>query len=212
MAAFFVIFSLMFNAKAISPTLLFLCLLLVLNSCSEKTEIKEREKPNDQLSLSADIKELVNDTASVNPLIDSLKTEFLFVDSKSQIIILGELAENWRPFTYYLATEELNQSKKINYKAGEGDALCKFGIYYVRKFSFDSANYFLGQAEVLGQANNFNDIIAQSKSWNAEVLRNSGEIDKCLTLQNEAISFATKADDKKRLAFCNISKTSFNSK
>ncbi len=206
MAAFFVIFSLMFNAKAILPTLLFLCLLLVLNSCSEKTEIKEREKPNDQLSLSADIKELVNDTASVNPLIDSLKTEFLFVDSKSQIIILGELAENWRPFTYYLATEELNQSKKLNYKIGEGDALCKFGIYYVRKFSFDSANYFLGQAEVLGQANNFNDIIAQSKSWNAEVLRNSGEIDKCLTLQNEAISFATKADDKKRLAFCNISK------
>lgn len=106
----------MFKAKAISTSLLFLGVLLLLNSCSEKAETKEREKSNEQLSLSADIKELVNDTASVNPLIDSLKTEFQYADSKNQIIILGELAENWRPFTYYLATEELNQSKKLNYK------------------------------------------------------------------------------------------------
>ncbi|MBK7667541.1 MAG: hypothetical protein IPJ32_09505 [Sphingobacteriaceae bacterium] len=98
----------MFNAKAISPFFQFLCLLLILNSCSEKTDTKERVKSNDQLSLSADIKELVNDTTSVNPLIDSLKTEFQYADSKNQIIILGELAEKLA--TFYL----LPSHRRIN--------------------------------------------------------------------------------------------------
>jgi len=175
-----------------------------LNSCTNEKEVNER--PKNQLRLSQDISELIKDTTSVSPLIDSLRNQFELAEASQQIIILGELAENWRPFTYYLATEELDQSKKIEDKKGEGDALCKFGIYYVRKFNFDSANYFLNKAASLGKENSFNDILAQSKSWNAEVLRNIGEIDRCIKLQNEAISYAAKANDKKRLAFCNISK------
>ena len=194
----------MFKLRPILLAIVSVSVLSGLISCNKEKEVEE--KPKNQLGVSQDISELINDTASVSPLIDSLRKQFQFAEPSKQIIILGELAENWRPYTYYLATEELNQSKKVNYKFGEGDALCKFGIYYVRKFNFDSANYFLNQAYDLGKVNNFNEIIAQSKSWKAEVLRNSGETDKCISLQDEAIVYAVKANDKKRLAFCNISK------
>lgn len=194
----------MFKLRFLSLTTATVCLFFGLNSCTKEKE--EKEKPKNQLSLSTDISELIKDTTSVSPLIDSLRSQFQFADASLQINILGELAENWRPFTYYFATEELNQSKKLNDKSGEGDALCKFGIYYVRKFNFDSANYFLNKAESLGKENNLNTVIAQSKSWKAEVSRNGAEIEKCLVLQDEAIVYASKANDKKRLAFCNISK------
>lgn len=205
MAAFFVIFSIMFRRSSFFPFISSLLLIIYLSACGPSS--KKREKPDHQVNLSPDIAQLLNDTLRVNPLIDSLKTEFRFSSSQDQIKILGDLAENWRPFTYYLADEELKQSKKLNYRFGEGDALCKFGIYYVRKFNFDSANYFLDKVASTAKASkDLNGVLAQALSWSAEVFRNSGEIEKCLNLQDEAIALANQVNDKKRLAFCNISK------
>ncbi|HWY11806.1 MAG TPA: tetratricopeptide repeat protein [Bacteroidia bacterium] len=183
-------------------TSFFLSLLFIIG-CSQKD--KTEEKPKQQLTLSKNVAELIKDTASISPLIDSLKKKYLLSEFTGQIHILGELAENWRTFTYYLANEELNQSNKLSDKFGEGDALCKFGIYYCRKFNFDSANYFLERAENHAKKYQLDNITAQSLSWQAEVLRQSGEIDRSLQLQNKAIVVAAKINDKKRLAFCFIS-------
>src|SRR5438105_578694 len=189
-------FRLYFSSIIICSVLFF----ITLNACSPKE--KAEEKPTRQITLSKGVDELIKDTASVNPLIDSLKKNFLISEFTDQIHILGELAENWRSFTFSLAHEELDQSNKLSDKIGEGDALCKLGIYYCRNFNFDSANYFLERASHLASQNNLDNITAQSLSWQAEVLRQSGEIDKSLQLQDQAIAVATKKNDKKRLAFC----------
>ena len=80
MAAFFVNFSLMFKLKIISIAIVTSFLLYGLNSCTQKEE-KVKEKPKNQLTLTKGISDLILDTASVNPLIDSLRIQFqeLFV-------------------------------------------------------------------------------------------------------------------------------------
>lgn len=180
-------------------------ILILLNGCNSKKE-ETREKPKQQLRLSGLTAELINDTTSVSPLIDSLRHEFMYKGIDDQLAILGELAENWRPNTYRLANEELQQSIKLHNTVGEGDAYCKMGIYYVRKFNFDSAHYYLGQAESIGDKNNLKSIKAQALSWHGEILRLSGEIDQSLELQNKAIALLDTTTDAKRMAFCNISK------
>ncbi|MGZ3883394.1 MAG: tetratricopeptide repeat protein, partial [Bacteroidia bacterium] len=148
----------------------------------------------------------MEDTTSVNPLVDSLKQEFLKASATVQLNLLGELAENWRPNSYGLATEEMRQSKTLNDKNGEGDALCKLGIYYCRRFNLDSADYFLNLAEELAKTNRLDNILAQSISWQAEVLRQSGGNDKALEMHDQALAIAEKIGDKKRMAFCYVSK------
>jgi tetratricopeptide (TPR) repeat protein len=173
-------------------------------SCSPEKE-KVRSKPEQQIKTSKSITELLNDTSAVSPLIDSLKKEFIYAKIDDQLNILGELAENWRPHTYELAKEELDQSIKVHYQFGEGDAYCKFMIYYVRKFNFDSATYYFDQALSLSKKSNLRSIETQARSWNGEMLRLSGEIDKSLEMQDAVIGMADTTDSK-RLAFCNISK------
>ncbi len=164
---------------------------------------KKRVIPAQQLNLSGKVSGIINDTLSISPLIDSLKIEFGYSEIEGQLNILGELAENWRPYTFQLATEELNQSIKMHYAYGEGDAYCKFGIYYVRKFNFDSAKYYLGRAASLPSVKK--EIVAQSLSWEGEILRLSGEIEKSLALQDKVIAMCDTVNNK-RLAFCNLSK------
>jgi tetratricopeptide (TPR) repeat protein/serine phosphatase RsbU (regulator of sigma subunit) len=179
--------------------------LAFLNACNREKE-KIREKPKQQVNLSKSISELINDTSSVSPLIDSLRKQFVYSEIEVQLNILGELAENWRPNTYNLAKEELDQSIKLHKTFSEGDAYCKFGIYYVRKFNFDSAHYYLQQAESVADKGNLHNIKAQAMSWNGEILRLSGEIDQSIELQDKAISMLDTSVDAKRIAFCNISK------
>ncbi len=190
----------------LSKTVLACSIVGLLNHCSFDKE-KIREKPKQQINVSAKIAKLINDTSSVNPLIDSLRIEFSYSKIEDQLNILGDLAENWRPYTYYLAKEELDQSIKLHYPFGEGDAYCKFGIYYVRKFNFDSAKYYLGRAGSMASLNGkLKGIQAQGLSWNAEILRLSGEVEKSIVLQDQVIAMCDTVTDNKRLAFCNISK------
>ncbi len=189
--------------NTLSKTLLFCFVSILFNSCTSD-EVKTREKPSRQISLSKNVAELLNDTASVNPLIDSLRKEFAYSKTEDQLNILGELAENWRLYTYEIAREELDQSIKMHYTLGEGDAYCKFGIYYVRKFNFDSAKYYLGKA-ISGPAAK-KENIAQAKSWEAEILRLSGSFDESVKIQDQVIAMCDTVKDIKRLAFCNISK------
>jgi tetratricopeptide (TPR) repeat protein len=190
--------------NSISKTILVCLVLSIFSFCGTDKE-KTREKPAQQIKTSEKISELINDTTPVSPLIDSLRTEFAYSKIEEQLNILGELAENWRPHTYNLAKEELDQSIKVHDLHGEGDAYCKFMIYYVRKFNFDSANYYFDRAVTLAAKSNLKPIEAQALSWNGEVLRLSGEIDKSLQLQEKVIAM-TDTTDCKRLAFCNISK------
>ncbi len=186
------------------PYTLLIALSFCVFSCSEKQ--KTKEKPSDQLTLSKEVDRIIQDTSSVSPLVDSLKIQFQYSETNDQILILGELAESWRPYSFILASEELKQSLKQQFLKGEGDANCKLGIYYCRKFYFDSVDICLTKAIDLSAKNNFNDILAQALSWQAEALRQSGDNDKALKTQDKAIAIASKINDKKRLAFCYLSK------
>lgn len=180
-------------------------LLQVVWSCSPKDDKKNSEEIP-QLTLSDKIKSILSDTAKVNPTVDNLKYKILESDKTNQLLLLGELAEMWRPFTYELATELLEQSSKEGNVYSQSDAYSKFGIYYTRRSNFDSANYFLNRAEKLANKINSDALVAQVVSWQAEGLRIKGYYDSTIILQEKAIALAEKANDLKRLAFCNISK------
>ncbi|MCE3229554.1 MAG: protein serine/threonine phosphatase [Bacteroidetes bacterium] len=182
---------------------------LLLFSCgrSEDTGTKEIK---DQISLRPHVKILVEDSAQVSPLVDSLKKQFSLLSGTEQINILGELAENWRANTFILAQEEEFQSVKHNYPKGTGSALCKYGVNYVRKANFDSAAFYLDSALKFSQRKNLPDIEAEAYSWKAEIHRQLGENDKCIDYQNKAIVIANKIKDTKRLMFCSLSKGEAN--
>lgn len=153
---------------------------------------------------------LIKDTAKVNPLVDSLRDEILKSNIDKQLTLLGELAEAWRPYSYTLAEELLKQSNKLSKLNSKSDALSKFGIYYTRKYIFDSAHYYFKEAENIAKEIQSNTLLAQVISWRAEILRLSGQNDSCIMYQDLAIELAKKSNDVKRLAFCNISKGEAN--
>lgn len=163
-----------------------------------------------QITLSGPILELIRDTSKVNPLVDSLRKEIFKSNIDNQLILLGELAETWRPYSFPLAFELLKQSNQFNKLNNQSDAFSKFGIYYTRKYIFDSANYFFDKAEKIAREINSNALIAQVISWRAELLRLNGQNDSCIIYQDISIELAKKTNDVKRLAFCNISKGEAN--
>lgn len=174
-------------------------------SCTK--ESKENDLNSDQqLTLNKEILNLLRDTTKVNPLVDSLRYSILNSESEKQMELISELAEIWRPNTYSLASELLSQSKKQNKLHHQASANAKFGIYYVRKYNFDSAHYFLNETEKIAKEINSDALLAEAHSWRAEILRMNGLNDSVILGQDKAIALAKKANDKKRLAFCNISK------
>lgn len=174
-------------------------------SCTQKT--KENKVDSDQqLSLNKNIFNLLNDTSKVNPLVDSLRKSILSSETEKQMELISELAETWRPHTYSLATELLYQAKALNKLHHQASANAKFGIYYARKYNFDSAHYFLNETEKIAKEINSDALSAEAQSWRAEILRMNGLNDSVINSQDVAIALAKKANDKKRLAFCNISK------
>jgi tetratricopeptide (TPR) repeat protein len=177
--------------------------LFFLPSCESKQKTETFKR---QISSSPAVEKLLDDTASYNPLVDSLKTQIKILPDSDAILLLGELSENWRPHSYIFAQEELSQGKNTKLKYAEADAYCKFGILYYRKFNFDSANYFLDKAEQIANTNKWDKITAQAMSWRAEVFRQSGEKQKGLELQDKALQLATAIGDKRRMAFCLLSK------
>lgn len=189
--------------------LLFVFFTFILLSCNSEKENKNENKYL-QLELSVEVEKLLNDTSKVTPTIDSLKQKIIKGNSTEQLMLLGELAEVWRTYTYLLANELLLQSKKLNDAGSQSEAYSKLGIYYTRKSNFDSANYFLNRAEKIADKLKSSSLISQVISWRAEGLRIKGFYDSTILLQNEAISLAEKPNDIKRLAFCYISKGEAN--
>jgi tetratricopeptide (TPR) repeat protein len=182
-------------------------ILLLAGSCNDGKDKNDPVKTiaKKQLALGADILELISDTATVSPLVDSLKTVYKTAEDTSQVLLLNELAENWRPYSFYLATEALEQSKKISFARAEAIAYNKFGIYYYRKHDKDSSNHFFDKALQLAVKNNWPTVEAEALSWKGEQLRWSGEKDKALELLDKALTLALKNNDKRRAAFCLIS-------
>lgn len=154
---------------------------------------------------SADIDEILKDTNHVNPLVDSLKIIFYNSADSSRIYILSELSENWREFAYPLAQEVLIQSKKQNNVYGEGLAYCKMGIFYYRNANLDSANFFLDKAYQLAQNNKLDKIKVEALGWKGEVLRNSGDAEAGIKLQNTAVDLALSINYQKGAALCYMS-------
>lgn len=185
-----------------------ICLMLIIkcgNKQGEKNHAAQNAKPNKQLVLGKTGSMIMKDTSSYNPVVDSLKTVFNLAEDTVQILLLNELSENWRPFSYELAEEALNQSKAIGYFLGEAQAYSKFGIYYYRRHDNDSATYFLDKALRLAESKNLKSAQSEALSWKGELLRWSGDRENALLLLDKALKIAEETNDKKRAAFCLIS-------
>lgn len=180
-----------------------LCTVVIFSACTKNTPQSKIHEP--QLKLSPETTDLIKDTAAVNPIVDSLKSIILIKKDTDQIFILGELSENWRPYSYKLAAEMLHQSQAMNFGYGEALAYCKFGIYYYRNYNIDSATFFLKKAEELASANHWDKVTIHAMGWNAEVLRRLGEKAKSIETHDKAIALALKINDKKGAAFCYMS-------
>ncbi|MDP2387378.1 MAG: tetratricopeptide repeat protein [Bacteroidota bacterium] len=178
------------------------CVLLSF-SCSNNK--KENNGIVNKVIPSTDIDEILKDTNHVNPLVDSLRISFYNSTDSSRIYILSELSENWREFAYPLAQEVLIQSKKQNNIYGEGLAYCKMGIFYYRNAMLDSANFFLDKANQLAQNNKLDKIKVEALGWKGEVLRNSGDPEAGINLQNTALDLALSINYQKGAALCYMS-------
>lgn len=170
-------------------------------SCSNENSKSENKNIESNILLSADIDELLKETNSVTPIVDSLKKEFFVSSDSIRIDILAQLSENWRTFSFPLAQEVLSQSKKNKNTFTEGLAYCKFGIYYYRAYALDSANYFLDNALQLGTKNNLKSIEAEALAWKGEVQRRLENKDSAITLQRKAQDIAKSIGNKKIEAF-----------
>lgn len=179
--------------------------LLFGTACHDSSERKHTVLVKKQLTATSAVAGLLKDTARINPVVDSLKAVYRTAADTVQISVLGELAENWRQYSFYFATEALQQSRNHFYVKGEAVAYNKFGIYYYRKHDKDSSNYFLDKALALAVRNSWPTVEAEALSWKGEQLRWSGEKDKALELLNKALNLATKNNDKRRAAFCLMS-------
>ena len=133
------------------------CIVFAFSCSNNETKSTEKNIINNVV-LSKDIDELLKDTTKVIPIVDSLKQEFFVSTDSIRLDILAQLSENWRAFSFPLAQEVLSQSKKNKSTFTEGLAYCKFGIYYYRAYSLDSANYFLDKALQVGTKNNLKSI------------------------------------------------------
>ncbi|MBK9285408.1 MAG: tetratricopeptide repeat protein [Sphingobacteriaceae bacterium] len=73
--------------------------------------------------------QLLKDTSKVNPLVDSLKKEFLSAKTDSSAIKIAiELSFRWlNESSLYLGEQAYLQSKKIGFASGESEALCRMG-------------------------------------------------------------------------------------
>lgn len=190
--------------------LLFILILIsaitLLFACTNPDKKKEEHKKVvSQLKLSAEISKLILDTASFNPIVDSLKSEFKTAGDTNQILLLNDLAENWRPHSLKLAQEAEKQSVIKNFPSGLSQAYCKFGIYYYRKHNRDSSTIYLDKALAIAEAENLPAITAEALSWKGEQLRWSGEKDSALLLLEKALMIAEDNNDIKRAAFCLMS-------
>lgn len=173
-------------------------------SCQNSNTKYENSK--NQLVFSTGINELLKDTTKVNPFVDSLRKSISNSEKTLQLEQLSDLAENWRANTFQLAKELINLGTKENDQYVLADANCKLAIYYIRKFNFDSADYYLNNASKINTTLKSDRITAQVLSWSGEMTRLSGDNQAGLALQDSAISIALKTQDLKRLAFANISK------
>ncbi|MBA3663341.1 MAG: tetratricopeptide repeat protein [Bacteroidetes bacterium] len=195
-----------FKQISILPIFIFVLCAIVLNwRCDNKKQESTTKVPTKQVVLSKRVDALMKDTTSYNPVVDSLKKVFNSLDDTLQILLLNELSENWRPFSFYLAQEALEQSKTISFPYGEAASYSKFGIYYYRKHDKDSSAYFLNKALEMANARKWQDIAAEALSWKGEALRWAGEKDSALKLLEEGLSIAMKTNDLKRAAFCLMS-------
>lgn len=176
------------------------CIVFAFSCSDHETKLTEKNIINN-IALSKDIDELLKDTNSVTPIVDSLKKEFFVSNDSMRIDILAELSENWRAFSFPLSQEVLSQSKKHNNNYTEGLAYCKFGIYYYRAYVIDSANYFLDKALTIGTKYNFKSIEAEALAWKGEVQRRQDNKDSAIVLQNKAQSIAKAIGNKKIEAF-----------
>ncbi|MGZ4046361.1 MAG: tetratricopeptide repeat protein [Bacteroidia bacterium] len=179
--------------------------LLIMYACNTPDKKEEVLKPKKQLSLNPLSEKLLDDTTSYNPVVDSLKAIFKTADDTTQILLLNELSENWRTFSYEMAMEALAQSRVKGFFPGEAGAYSKLGVYYYRKHNKDSSSLFFDKALQMAEANKWDQVKAEALSWKGEQLRWSGEKEKALALLDEALKIALKIKDKKRAAFCLIS-------
>jgi hypothetical protein len=98
MAAFFVILVHMRSLLFSINSLILLCILTG-SSCGEKSKKAEHKQVAKHLVLSKPVADLAEDTASYNPVVDSLKKVLKESPDTTQILLLNELSENWRPYS-----------------------------------------------------------------------------------------------------------------
>lgn len=171
-------------------------IILLLISCEQKTADKG-------MTLNFHADSVLNDTAPINYIVDSLKREFRAADSDTiRINILNELSQQHRVAANILCNEALQQSQNIGYKYGYGDALCRKGIVFYRVAEYDSAMACFESGRKLGEEIHSDKLIAQATAWIGDVYRMLGEPEKAIDHLERARKIAEECGAKNTVAFC----------
>ena len=102
------------------------------------------------------------------------------------------------------AKQELELSKKIKYKIGEGNALHNLGFVYNKLYEFDSARYYFKKANNLWQNIENKEKQLNTMNWWAKVEHLQGNYDLALEMYNKnektalALNSGTNLNDVKR--------------
>ncbi|MFD2099263.1 tetratricopeptide repeat protein [Flagellimonas iocasae] len=99
--------------------------------------------------------------------------------------------------------EQLQLSKSLDYKKGEGDALFNYGNYYRRIYAFDSAHYYFERAATIWEELDNNE--GRFKTFNglAKIEQLQGDFTKSLELYEKVMETAKNMESGIRIAETN---------
>jgi tetratricopeptide (TPR) repeat protein len=176
--------------------ILFILFTSLLGSCGSP------QKQNEHVSFSPKIDSIVHDTVSINYLLDSLKRKVRIAKTDTEAInALNELSSAYDKFNAVLVAEATDKSKKINYTYGITEAICRRGVYFERKYKFDTAFSYIQKSLDLAKKLDEKKNIALALSYFAESYKLVGDYDKAMRYAKMADSVASKINDKFRKAF-----------
>ena len=176
-----------------------LVLALVLLKCSS-----EQKKLNSGRSLvwSDQFMGLVNDSVKVNPLVDSLKKDFLSSKTDTGAIkTVIELSFRWlSKSSLFIAEEAYNQSKKIGYAAGECEALCRMGTAAHRMGKTPESFDYFKESLRIADEHNLKRLKAQTLAFNGNLLQGMQTHGKAYKNFQEALDLSREVGDYNTIA------------
>jgi serine phosphatase RsbU (regulator of sigma subunit) len=184
-----------------------LLLCIVLSSFVFVFSCREKQKLS-PYSWRPEVDSLINDTISVNPVFDSLRTLFHQSETeKERIVALSKLSEElFSPVASILLSDAERLAVITNETAALADVISHQGLIALREQNLRLSDSLLRVSLSMIHDKSTNEIRVRNYLWLGEIFRLKGSFDSALVYLDSSIALATQGKLYRRLSAAYLSK------